>query len=110
MQSCDLRSEMNCRDVDTPDPPRLTTRQQTLKHRCIVDHHCQRILVDPNATSFSIRQQRHVEEIEPGTRTREHRPVVGATSVVENRTSPYDTSCTAVGRTIKFSGKSHCRI
>ena len=29
---------MKRKDVDTPDPPRLTTRQQTLMHRSIVDY------------------------------------------------------------------------
>ena len=36
-QSFHLYTMLNCRDADTPDPPRLTTWQQTRMHRSIVD-------------------------------------------------------------------------
>ena len=115
-QSYNLYAKMKRMDVDTPDPPRLTTGS---RHWCTVPLWITKsspskskllwILVDPNATTFSIRNHRNVEEIETGAWTREHCPVVRVTSVVENWTSPYVTRCTAVGSR-KFSSKSNSRI
>lgn len=76
MQRLNLNTKMKRRDEDTPDPLRLTTRQQTPRHRYSADYHQYKqqskllwILIDPavdsTATIFILGQQLHAEEIDP---------------------------------------------